>query len=150
MSAEAPYLDTSALAKRYLNEAGSEDFVAFASRWQTMATSRLTALEFGCLLGRRRRNGDLSDALEREVVAAFEEDTAFGHLDVVPVRDQHLSIAWQLLQRPRQHPLRTVDALHLAIARDAAAVVLATAARILSLAAADLGFEVARFGAGAR
>jgi hypothetical protein len=147
MSVRSPYVDTSALAKWYLNELGSEEFVAFASRSRRMLISRLTVLEFRCLLGRRRRNGDLSEGLEREILVAFEEDMSFGHLDVLPLRDQHVAVACQLLQALRQHPLRTLDALHLAMARDAGAPAIATADRVMVMAAADLGFEVTTFGA---
>jgi hypothetical protein len=38
-------------------------------------------------------HGDPSYALQREILAAFDEDLGFGRLDIVPVRDQHLSIA---------------------------------------------------------
>ena len=147
MSASSPYVDTSALAKWYLNESGSEEFVAFASRSRRMLISRVTVLEFRCLLGRRRRNGDLPEGLEGEILVAFEEDIGFGHLDVVPLRDQHVTVACQLLRTLRQHPLRTLDALHLAIARDAGASAIATADRVMVMAATDLGFEVTTFGA---
>ena len=39
MSVRIPYVDTSALAKWYLNELGSEEFVAFASRARRMLIS---------------------------------------------------------------------------------------------------------------
>jgi uncharacterized protein len=51
MNGRAPYIDTSALAKWYLNEPRSEDFGA--------VISRLTVVEFRCLIARRRRAGDI-------------------------------------------------------------------------------------------
>ncbi len=47
--------------------------------------------------------------------------------------------------RLSRHGLRTLDALHLAIARDLGAPLIATADRIMAKAAADLGLEVERF-----
>jgi len=43
------------------------------------------------------------------------------------------------------HPLRSLDALHLAIARDAGCASIATADRVLADAAAALGLEAVRF-----
>lgn len=51
-----PYLDTSALAKWYLNEPFSEKFEAFIQEYSTAAISRLTVVELRCLLARRRRD----------------------------------------------------------------------------------------------
>jgi hypothetical protein len=50
-----PYLDTSALAKWYLSEPFSEAFEEFIQEQETAAISRLTVVEFRCLLARRRR-----------------------------------------------------------------------------------------------
>jgi predicted nucleic acid-binding protein len=58
------YLDTSALAKWYLNEAGSEAFVEFLQGLGAALISSLTVTEMRCLLSRRRRMGDLSVELE--------------------------------------------------------------------------------------
>jgi hypothetical protein len=43
------------------------------------------------------------------------------------------------------HPLRTVDAIHLAVIRALDPVGVATADRILALAAGAMGFQVIRF-----
>ena len=69
-----------------------------------------------------------------------------GHPDRRPLDDAHAVAALDLLDRLRPHPLRTLDALHLAAALGAAAAVLATADRVMARAAADLGLDVATFG----
>jgi predicted nucleic acid-binding protein len=46
MSGRTPYIDTSALAKWYLNEPRSEDFGAFITRQEKAVISRLTVVEF--------------------------------------------------------------------------------------------------------
>ena len=140
-----PYLDTSALAKWYLNEARSEEFEAFLRQQSDAAISRLTVLEFRCLLARRRRSGELSERLEKQVWSSFEADVRAGHLTVHPLEDAHALAAIDLLARLKAQPLRTLDALHLAIAQAAGCIAVATADRILAEAAATLGLAVVRF-----
>ena len=140
-----PYLDTSALAKWYLNEARSEEFEAFLLRQSDAAISRLTVIEFRCLLARRRRSRELSDRLEKQVWSTFEADLRAGHLAVHPLEDAHVLAAIDVLARLKAHPLRTLDALHLAVALGAGCTTIATADRVLAEAAAALGLAVVRF-----
>jgi hypothetical protein len=58
------YLDTTALAKWYLNELGSEAFVSFLQGLNSAVISSLTQTEMRSLLSLRRRMGDLSAELE--------------------------------------------------------------------------------------
>ena len=58
------YIDTSALAKWYLNESRSEDFAAWIQTEAGAHISTLTVVEMRCLLARRRRNQELSTELE--------------------------------------------------------------------------------------
>ena len=62
-----PYLDTSALAKWYLNESGSLAFQDFIVQHKRAAISRLTIVEFRCLLARRLRARELSVQNEADV-----------------------------------------------------------------------------------
>ena len=140
-----PYIDTSALAKWYLNEPRSEDFAAFITTLPAAAISRLTVVEFRCLLARRRRSGDLTEDIERRVLDAFEADVRHGFLYVQPLDDRHALDAATLVSRLSRHGLRTLDALHLAIARDIGAPLIATADLTIADAATTLGLEVARF-----
>ncbi len=141
----APYLDTSALAKWYLNEPRSEDFEAYITRQPSAAISRLTVVELRCLLARRRRSGDIGRAHEARVVHAFEADVRRGALHVHPVEDQHLLGALDLLGRLQKHPLRTLDAIHLAIVLNLGIRDLDTADRVMADAAKTLGLAVIRF-----
>ncbi|MBI3665412.1 MAG: type II toxin-antitoxin system VapC family toxin [Acidobacteria bacterium] len=141
----ASYIDTSALAKWYLNEARSDDFEAFLRREQRATISRLTVLEFRCLLARRRRSRDIDGRMENRVFSAFENDVRAGFLSVHPLEDAHALAALEILTRLKSHPLRSLDALHLAIAHALGVAKIATADRVLAEAAAALGFEVERF-----
>lgn len=139
------YVDTSALAKWYLPERGAEAFTAFIVDVPTAVISRLTILEMRCLLARRRRSGDIDTTAERAAYRLFQDDIQRGDLEVVAVADEHVVAAIALIERLADQPLRTLDALHLAIARDAAATVIATADRAQATAAAALGLEVVSF-----
>jgi len=110
----AAYLDTSALAKWYLNEPNSDTFEAFVRALPGAAISRLTTLEFRCLLTRRRRVGDITSAIERRVFSSFENDIRAGFLDVHPLEDHHVVAAAEVVNRLSRHALRSLDALHLA------------------------------------
>ena len=140
-----PYLDTSAFAKWYLNEPGSDRFEAYARAQDGALVARLGALEFRCLLARRRRSGALTAALEAEAFQVFQADVASGFLTLLTLRDEHAEAARRLIDRLSGHALRTLDALHLAIALDAAAETLATADAVMAQAAVDLGLRVERF-----
>ena len=140
-----PYLDTSALAKWYLNEPFAEEFEAFIQEQPTAAVSRLTVVEFRCLLARRRRVGEVTKSIESRVYASFEKDVGAGFLQVYPVADEHLIAALSLITRLGRFPLRTLDALHLAIAQGIHCRRLATADKTMADAAKAAGLDVTRF-----
>ncbi len=140
-----PYVDTSALAKWYLNEARSTEVEAYLQQHATAAISRLTAVEFRCLLARRRRAGEIDAAVESAVFKAFEDDIRQGALICHALDDQHAIDALALIQRLRSHAFRTLDALHLAISVRIAASEIATADRAMAAAAQAMGLNVARF-----
>jgi predicted nucleic acid-binding protein len=109
------YLDTSALAKRYLPEVGSA-WVARLCRQEPVATSLITIPELASALARRVREGALS-AQQRDVLfRAFVRDAR--SLTVV---ESSQAVAQQaaalLLTAPPPMRLRTLDALHVASAR---------------------------------
>jgi len=140
-----PYLDTSALAKWYLNEPFSKEFEAFIQQQPAAVISRLTVVELRCLLARRRRAGEITKAVESRVFTAFEEDTRAGFLQVHPVADEHLIAALGLIARLGRFPLRTLDAMHLAIAQGVHVRRLATADRTMAGAGNAMGLEIVRF-----
>ncbi|HEC90320.1 MAG TPA: PIN domain-containing protein [Alphaproteobacteria bacterium] len=140
------YLDTSALAKWYINEPGSEAFEQFVRGLSDAIISRLTATELRCLLARRRRGGEIGQDYESKAFASFEHDIAAGHLRVHGCHDAHFVDAVYLINRLDQIPLRTLDAIHLAIALDARADTLATADKVMARAAEKLDITVCFFG----
>ncbi|MGO9450486.1 MAG: type II toxin-antitoxin system VapC family toxin [Candidatus Binataceae bacterium] len=143
-------MDTSALAKRYQREAGSDEFDGFLSGLTSVSISRLTVVEFRCLLARRRRNGDIDTGAERRAAAAFDDDISHGFLEVHPLEDRHALDARDLLVRLNTIPLGTLDALHLAIAIALGAAAVATADDTFAAAAAALRLKVEWFGRAVR
>ena len=139
------YADTSALIKRYLAEPGSSTFDELFLSRGPMAISRLNFVEIRCALARRRRNGQIDASLETDALKELHADLHDGALVLHAVTDSQLSAAFHLIESLLPLPLRSLDALHLAIARDIAADEFATADKIQADAAAALGLTVHRF-----
>ena len=140
------YLDTSALAKWYVAEPESERFEVWLSETADAVISRLTIVEMRCLLARRRRSGALTPALESRAYGRFMEQLAAGQFRLLPMTDSLPGDALSLIERLPSVPLRTLDALHLAAARLAAATIVATADLVMREAATALGLKVEFFG----
>jgi uncharacterized protein len=145
MPAAEPYIDTSALAKRYIDEAGSEDVDAFLGRWPRVLISRLVVVEFRCVLQRRRHTAEIDPAYERAAMADFADDVRSGYFQIEPLTDRHAVVAHDLVGQLSDYSLRTLDALHLAIAQGAGVMVLATADRAMAHAAEALGIRTVTF-----
>lgn len=140
------YVDTSALAKWYLNEQDSEEFVEWIVDQSEPWISTLTAVELRCLFARKQRNREISLEIANRAYATFEEDTARGHLYLYPVNDDTLKAALGLIGRLSDFPLRALDAVHLSVARELEVPALATADQVMGDAGQALGLEVIRFG----
>ncbi len=144
-SSAAVYLDTSALAKWYVNERGSDVFVAYLQGLDSAIISSLTRTEMRSLLARRRRMGDFDAGLEAILFSALLDDIASGALLLQPVDDARFDDAVNLIGRYPEHPLRTLDALHLSVARHLGLETLATADAVMADAARSMGFSVDQF-----
>ncbi len=139
------YIDTSALAKWYLPEAGSDDFSNWMQQQEYTCISSLTITEFRCLLARRQRMELLTGVQVQELYARFQQDCQDGHLLHYPVTDQHILNAELMIESMPAIALRTLDALHLSIVHDISAASLATADKIMAQAANQLKIEVKFF-----
>ena len=140
------YIDTSALAKYYLTESHSEAVESYLqSTSLAPAISRLTRVEFVCLLRRRRRTGQITAAFERSVRANFERQVARSLFRLVPLTDADFDLSIALIDRVGV-ALRSLDALHLAAATTCEAEEFVTADGVQAAAARKLGFSVAFFG----
>jgi len=137
------YLDTSALVKLYVAEAGADAVRALVAQADAVATSSLAYAEARAAFARRVREGSLADAAAARVVAALDRD--WDRLVTIEARGPLCRAAGSLAER---HALRGFDAIHLASALELAALlgappVFACFDEALSHAAAAEGFQVA-------
>jgi uncharacterized protein len=139
------YVDTSALAKWYVNEAGSEEVEGYLRQVCPGHISLLTTVEMKSLLARRRRQGHLDADSEAKVLSTLDSDVALGHLVLLPHTAESFLLAASLLGAHPEVPLRTLDALHLGVMRSAGVATLATADQVMAQAAAALGMECRTF-----
>jgi predicted nucleic acid-binding protein len=107
------YLDTSALAKRYLPEPGSSSVRALFQRRRRIAVSRIAYAELCAAVARAARAEAISHADRDRVLAALDAD--FTALDIVEVRAALVRSVRGLVVRS---PLRGYDAVQLASALD--------------------------------
>jgi len=139
------YFDTSALAKWYINEAKSEDVEQYIREQGPVSISDLTVVEMRCLLTRRRRERSIDAKMETEIFATFQEDIREKFLICHQLPEGWAAGAVNLLSVLSDIPLRTLDALHLAIAKDLTVDILATADNIMASGAKAMGISVVRF-----
>ena len=140
------FLDTSALAKLVVREAGSEQVRALhdAGAAHLLATTRLAPVELAAALQRRVRAGDVSlDAAVASAKAILDLVEARYHLVEVSSAVSFEACQWLSLAK-----LSPVDAIHLAAAhtlsraRKDLAVVLVSSDLALNEAARKRGLEV--------
>lgn len=114
------YVDTSALAKRYVPEVGSQWVLSWIlpSNNNVIVMAELASLEIFSLLNRRVRENTLSaanaDVLKSNFLLHVEHQYS-----VIPLTSTILIEARELID---SHPLRTLDALQLACALHAASI----------------------------
>ncbi len=140
------YLDTSALAKWYLNEAWSEEVESYLREVCPVYISALTKVEMTALVSRRRREGDIDALLAGRILATFDGDIAMGHLVLLPHTVESFLLAQPILSSLPDLPLRSLDALHLGVVKTSGVSALATADRVMAQAAEALGLECRTFG----
>lgn len=105
------YLDTSALVKLYVEEAGSGDVRGAVSVAQAVATSRVAYPEARAALARRHREGALSEEELRRCAAALDDD-----LDALVIVELTAPVAMRAGDLAEQRALRGFDGVHLASA----------------------------------
>ena len=105
------YFDSSAFAKRYIDEAGTQEVIAWCDRASVLALSVITVPELISAFCRLLREGRLSDEQYRQIKNDFMADIADAEIcDTTP---QVINHAVAMLER---HPLRAMDAIHIGAA----------------------------------
>ena len=108
------YLDTSIVAAFYLPETASPRVQAFYSRAGRAVISALSEVEFHSALSRRVRMKELSREDARRALAQFRAHVLEGLYELAPLNAHEYLLARDWLGG-FDSPLRTLDALHLAV-----------------------------------
>ena len=103
------FLDASAAAKRYWQEAGSDRVKELFQGPGPLCSVALLRCELASALNRRHREGDLSSPERHVTRDRVTQD--LSRLRLVPVDDELIHASVRLLD---SHPLKTLDSLYLA------------------------------------
>jgi predicted nucleic acid-binding protein len=136
------YVDSSALAKLYVPEVESERLDNFLRGRRGLMISELAITEVLSAVGRRKREKELRAELANEIRDALLADAdsgSFNRLDLSPAVHRE---AERLLLATDSVPLRTPDALHIALALSGQATHVLTFDRRMREAAVRTGLNV--------
>ncbi len=137
------FLDSSALAKRYIEETGSDRVQEILAAASSLGVSVLSLSEVISALCRRRRERKLSPPQYATAKQALLADIADA--SVIYVTDKVVARAVEALER---WPLRSSDSLHLASAVEWAADLFVSADHRQCRAARGCGLQVEQLPAG--
>ena len=108
------YLDSSALAKLYVQERGTE-FVRnlfISDEENLLFSAKITRIEVASALARKKREGDITEKEYESALEDLEADYEFS-LSILDLTDVILDLAFSLIKRI---PLKGYDAIQLASA----------------------------------
>jgi predicted nucleic acid-binding protein len=135
------YVDSSALAKLYVPENNSDEVDSFLRGKVGLMISELSITEVLSAIARRKREGELSPDVAnrmRDALLADADSGAFARLHLDPAVHREA----ERLLLTTSVPLRTLDALHLALAFSGAATHLLTFDSRMRDAALQSGLNV--------
>ena len=136
------YLDSSALAKLYVPEPESDRLDSFLRGRRDLMISELAITEVLSAVARRRREGMLSASQASEIrdaILADADSGSFSRLDLSPLIHRE---AERLLLHVESVALRTLDALHVALALQGSATSIITYDARTRAAALHAGLKV--------
>jgi predicted nucleic acid-binding protein len=133
------YIDTSVLVPYYCPEPNSEKMEKIIMEAVMPRISTLTGVELASAVSRKIREGNLSLTDGNRIIAAFQSHIGQNLFLMIPVSPLHYQIAKDWIARFAT-PLRTLDALHLAVAFSNSLTVL-TADKKMDDSARSLGIR---------
>jgi len=131
------FFDSSALAKRYLEEKGSDRVQAILASASALGISVISVPEIISALCRRRRERRLSTQQYRDAKVALFSD--IEDASVVGISEEVITRTVELLEH---FPLRSADALHIACAVEWSAELFVSADERQARAARAHGLQV--------
>lgn len=110
------YIDTCALIKLYVPETDSARIQAVVLNNTDLMTAELTIVETASVLARHVREGRLAGNGQRKIWAVLAQHIQTGYWKLAGLHPATYQLASDLIFRCPSHiPLRTLDALHLAV-----------------------------------
>ena len=137
------YIDTSVLAAYYYPEPISDSVEKFILKTKRPAISTLTEVELASSLSRKVREKSITRDVANRIFSRFQSHLESGFFDRLSVVDVHYQTAKSWISQ-FVTPLRTLDALHLAIT-STNNLTLVTADQQLAGAADHFGINVHTF-----
>lgn len=137
----AIYIDSSAFAKLYVPESESERLDTFLRGRRALMISELTITEVLSAVARRKRERELRPELAIRIRDAVLEDADSGAFDRLQLSPAVHRESERLLLAIDSLPLRTLDALHIALALSGAATHVLTFDRRMQEAAVQVGLN---------
>lgn len=134
------YLDTSVIAPNYWPERLSEASQQLLRTETERGLSQLVEVEIFSALSRRVRMTEISQSDARQIAIEFQADLDRGFYIRIPLEPIHYNLARDWISR-FELPLRTLDALHLAVA-SSNQLLLVAGDEALARSAQTLGIEV--------
>jgi predicted nucleic acid-binding protein len=105
------FIDTSSIAKRYIDESGSLEIDAFFTEENQITISPITPIEIASLLNRKLRENSINqETFDLAETNFLRESPFFQH---IPFSEKITSTALLCLSK---YPLKTLDAIQLASA----------------------------------
>jgi hypothetical protein len=136
------YIDSSALAKVYVPEPESEALDGFLRGRHDLMISELVITEVMSAVARRKREGSLNAKQANEIRDAVLSDAGSGSLQRLDLNPSVHREAERMLLSTESVALRTLDALHIALALSGAATRVITFDARMATAAALHGLQV--------
>jgi uncharacterized protein len=134
------YLDTSMVAPLYWPEALSDTVEELVLSETELGLSQLVEVELVSALSRRVRMREISSDDATAIVKSFQSDIERGFYTRIPLETTHYQLAREWIIGFAT-PLRTLDALHLAVASHNN-IRLVTADAALAASAQFLGIDI--------
>jgi predicted nucleic acid-binding protein len=135
------FIDSSALAKRYVTETGTHWVQALtdSAAGNSLYVARITLVELVSAISRRRKNGDLTPAAAVDALTDVRADFISGY-QVIEVTAGLIEQAQALAEK---HTLRGYDAVQLAAALEVNAAYMAAGQLLVTIISADHDLNVA-------
>ncbi|MFA6009792.1 MAG: type II toxin-antitoxin system VapC family toxin [Desulfobacteraceae bacterium] len=111
------YIDTSVLVAYYCPEAISDKVEAMLLSMERPAVSQLTVVELASAISRKIREGTLTRESGEEIISLFNTHITENRFAHYVLQSEHFTTAFKWISR-LDTPLRTLDALHLAVAKN--------------------------------